>query len=345
MGAGYDVLVKPGGLDGLGEMLKKRGLGGSMTIVSDSNVAPLYAERVLKSVRKAGYEANLITVPAGEHNKTFETVMDMWRGFLEAGLDRKSTVVALGGGVTGDLAGFAASTFMRGIAWVGLPTSLLAMSDSSLGGKTGFDLPYGKNLVGAFHSPRLVLADPHVLQTLPEVEFRSGMAEVVKHGVISDPDLFALCAAGPEAVKKDLANLVRRSMGVKIRVIEEDPFERSLRAALNLGHTVGHAIELVSDFKLRHGEAVAIGMVAVARLAERLGLAKDGLSTQIAEALQALGLPVEIPPDLLQADILKAMQLDKKKAAGVIRFALPVAIGEVRTGVEIEDLSLIFAEA
>ncbi|MFH1524359.1 MAG: 3-dehydroquinate synthase [Chloroflexota bacterium] len=342
MGAGYDVLVKTGGLNGLGEMLQERGLGGPIALVSDSNVAPLYGEQVLKSVREAGFDTNLITIPAGEHNKTFQTVMDMWRGFLEAGLDRKSTVVALGGGVTGDLAGFAASTFMRGIAWVGLPTSLLAMSDSALGGKTGFDLPYGKNLVGAFHSPRLVLADPEVLQTLPEVEFRSGMAEVVKHGVISDPALFALCAAGTEAVKKDLADLVRHSMAVKIRIIEEDPFERGLRAALNLGHTVGHAIELVSDFKLRHGEAVAIGMVVEAQLAERLGLAKGGLSVQIAEALQALGLPVEIPPDLPHADILKAIQVDKKKAAGVVRFALPVAIGEVRTGVEIEDLDQIF---
>ena len=345
MGAGYDVLVKTGGLNSLGEMLKERGLGGPVALVSDSNVAPLYGKQVLKSVKETGYDANLLTIPAGEHNKTFETVMSLWRGFLEAGIDRKSTVVALGGGVTGDLVGFAASTFMRGVAWVGLPTSLLAMSDSSLGGKTGFDLPYGKNLVGAFHSPRLVLADSEVLLTLPEVEFRSGMAEVVKHGVISDPALFTLCAAGTEIVKKDLADLVRRSMAVKIHVIEDDPFERGQRAALNLGHTVGHAIELVSGFRLRHGEAVAIGMVAEARLAERLGLAKNGLSIQIADALQALGLPEEIPSDLSQADILKAMQVDKKKAAGVIRFALPVAIGKVQTGVEVEDLSLIFAEA
>jgi len=342
MGAGYDVLVRAGGLDGLGEMLKERSLGGPVALVSDSNVAPLYGEQVLKSVRKAGYEAHLLTIPAGEHNKTFETVMSMWRGFLEAGLDRKSTVVALGGGVTGDLAGFAASAFMRGIAWVGVPTSLLAMADSSLGGKTGFDLPEGKNIVGAFHSPRLVLADPDVLQTLPEVEFRSGMAEVVKHGIVSDPALFALCAAGYEAVKNDLANLVGRAMAVKIRIIEVDPFERGLRAALNLGHTVGHALELVSGFRLRHGEAVAIGMVAEARLAEHLALTSGGLSERIAEVLQGLTLPVEIPPDLRRGDILKAMWVDKKKASGIVRFALPVTIGEVRTGVEVEDLNQVF---
>jgi len=345
MSAGYDVVVQSGGLDGLGEMLKERSLGRPVALVSDSNVAPLYGEQVLKSVRKAGYEAHLLTIPAGEHNKTFETVVSLWHGFLEAGLDRKSTVVALGGGVTGDLAGFAASAFMRGVAWVGVPTSLLAMADSSLGGKTGFDLPEGKNLVGAFHSPSLVLADPDVLQTLPEVEFRSGMAEVVKYGIISDPALFALCAAGYEAVKNDLTNVVQHAMAVKIRVVETDPFERGLRAALNLGHTVGHALELVSGFRLRHGEAIAIGMVAEARLAKRLGLAGDGLSDQIAETLRGLNLPVEIPPDLPREDVLKAMRVDKKKALGIVRFALPVVIGEVRTGVEVEDLNLVFAES
>jgi 3-dehydroquinate synthase len=345
MGAGYDVVVRAGGLDRLGEMLGERSLGGPVALVSDSNVAPLYGERVLKSVRKAGYETCLLTIPAGEQNKTLETVVSLWRGFLEAGLDRKSTVVALGGGVTGDLAGFAASTFMRGIAWVGIPTSLLAIADSSLGGKTGFDLPEGKNLVGAFHSPRLVLADPDVLPTLPEVEFRSGMAEVVKHGIISDPALFALCAAGYKAVKNNLTNLVQHAMAVKIQVIEVDPFERGVRAALNFGHTVGHALELVSGFRLRHGEAVAIGMVAEARLAERLGLAGDGLSDQIVETLRGLNLPVEIPPDLPREDILKAMRVDKKKALGIVRFALPIAIGEVRTGVEVEDLNLVFAES
>jgi 3-dehydroquinate synthetase len=231
---------------------------------------------------------------------------------------------------------------MRGVAWVGVPTSLLAMADSSLGGKTGFDLPEGKNLVGAFHSPRLVLADPDVLQTLPEVEFRSGMAEVVKHGIISDPALFALCAAGYEAVKNDLANLVRRAMAVKIRVVEADPFERGIRAALNLGHTVGHALEFVSGFRLRHGEAVAIGMVAEARLAEHLALTSGGLSERIAEVLQGLTLPVEIPPDLRRGDILKAMWVDKKKASGIVRFALPVAIGKVEVGVALDDLNMIF---
>ena len=197
----------------------------------------------------------------------------LWKSFLENGLDRKSTVIALGGGVVGDMAGFAASTYMRGINWIAVPTTLLSMVDASLGGKTGFDLPEGKNLIGAFYPPKLVLADPSLLLTLPERELRSGMAEVVKHGIISDPELFALCARGLDWVKNNLEEVVKRAMAVKIKVIEEDPYEKGFRAALNLGHTVGHAVELVSKFNLRHGEAIAIGMVAEAKYSARVGLA------------------------------------------------------------------------
>ena len=338
MGAGYDVIVQEGGLDQLGEMLNARNLGGPVLVVSDTNVAPLYGERVLKSLSAAGYTASQLVIPAGEAHKTMETVEFLWRGCLEAGLDRKSTIVALGGGVVGDLAGFAAATFMRGCNWVAVPTTLLAMVDASLGGKTGFDLPEGKNLVGAFHPPRLVLADPDVLSTLPERELRAGMAEVVKHGVIADPELFNLCAQGWDTVIARLPEVVRRGMAVKVKVIEEDPYEQGVRAALNLGHTIGHAVELVSGFSLLHGEAVAIGMVAEARLAERLTVADRGLSETLEETLLALGLPVEIPENLPRADIIRAMKMDKKKAAGVVRFALPVKIGEVKVGVEVENL-------
>jgi 3-dehydroquinate synthetase len=217
------------------------------------------------------------------------------------------------------------------------------MVDASLGGKTGIDLPEGKNLVGAFHSPRLVLADPETLSTLPEVELRSGLAEVVKHGIIADPALFQLCAAGPEAVKGELGGIVRRAMAVKVAVIQADPYERGPRAALNLGHTVGHAVESVSGYRLRHGEAVAIGMVTEARLAERLGIAAAGLSGRIAAALVCLDLPVEIPPELPRQALVEAMRVDKKKAAGVVRFSLPADIGRVETGVAVEDLSSIFS--
>jgi 3-dehydroquinate synthase len=240
--------------------------------------------------------------------------------------------------VVGDLAGFAASTFMRGCNWVAVPTTLLAMVDASMGGKTGFDLPEGKNLVGAFYPPRLVLADPDVLSTLPERELRAGLAEVVKHGVIADPELYNLCAQGWDAVIERLPEVVRRGMAVKVKVIEEDPYEQNIRAALNFGHTIGHAVELVSKFSLLHGEAVGIGMVAEARLAERLTVAGQGLSDALEKTLSALELPIEIPKDMGRNELISAMKVDKKKAGGVVRFALPVKIGEVKVEVEVENL-------
>jgi 3-dehydroquinate synthase len=267
----------------------------------------------------------------------------LWKSYLENGLDRNSTIVALGGGVIGDLAGFAASTYKRGVQWIAVPTTLLSMVDASLGGKTGFDLPEGKNLIGAFHPPRLVLADPQLLQTLPEVEFRSGMAEVVKHGIISDPELFTSCARGLDWVKANLEEMVKRAMAVKIKVIEEDPYEKGIRAWLNLGHTVGHAVELVSKFKLRHGEAIAIGMIAEAKYAARIGLASVGLVEAIEETLSALGLPIHIPEGLAREEILRAMRVDKKKNSKVIRFALPVEIGKVEL-VEVSDLEAVIGE-
>jgi len=342
MGAAYDALVEPDGLNRLGALLYERALDGPVAIVTESNVGPLYAERAEQALHKAGYQTTTITFPAGEANKTLESIQHIWAGLLQGGLDRKSTVVALGGGVTGDMAGFAAATFMRGVRWVGLPTSLLSMVDASLGGKTGIDLPQGKNLIGAFHPPSLVLADPGLLASLPEAELRSGLAEVVKHGIISDPGLFTLCAAGIDSVKSNLTGIVGRAMAVKAAVIEADPYERGIRASLNLGHTVGHAVELVSEFKLRHGEAIAIGTVVEARLAERLGLATGGLAEEIATALEGLSLPTRIPSDMSHEAIIQAMKVDKKKAAGVVKFALPVKIGQVKVGVAVEALETAF---
>jgi len=339
----YDVIIDDGGLEQLGEMLRRRGIEGPI-VVTDENVARLHAARAADSLQRSGYEHRTLIIPAGESRKTRETVDHLWHGFLEAGLDRKSTVIALGGGVVGDLAGFAASTFMRGIDWVCVPTSLLSMVDASLGGKTGFDLPEGKNLIGSFHAPRLVLADPTMLATLPEMEFRAGLAEVVKHGVVADPELFDLCAYGLGPVKERLPEILRRAIAVKVRIIESDPYERGARVALNLGHTVGHAIEVVSDFRVRHGEAVAMGMVAEAKLAERLTVARAGLSEQIAEALSALGLPVRVPQALPRQELIRAMYADKKKTAGKIRFAMVTEIGHVRTNVEVADLELAFKQ-
>jgi 3-dehydroquinate synthase len=335
----YDVLVQGDGIGQLGSMLSMRGLGNPI-VVTDEHVARFHASRLVVSMRSAGFDAALITIPAGEAHKNLETIRRLWQGFVEHGLDRGSSVIALGGGVIGDLAGFAASTYMRGINWVAVPTTLLAMADAALGGKTGFDLPEGKNLIGSFYPPKLVLADPDALQTLPEAEFTSGMAEVVKHGIIAEPELFDLCGRGLDCVKDELGSVVKRAMAVKIKIIEDDPYEQGFRAALNLGHTIGHAVELVSRFRLRHGEAVAIGMVAEAKLAERLGLASQGLPDRIGRVLAGLGLPTHIPANLPRDEILRTMRVDKKKNARGIRFALPVEVGRVEL-VDVTDLESV----
>src|SRR5687767_3932784 len=330
----YDVIA--GRVEQIGDLLLARGLQ-TPILVTDENVAKLHAEKVIASLNQAGFKPRVVTIAAGEEHKNLDTVSFLWKSFLENSLDRKSTVIALGGGVIGDLAGFAASTYMRGIDWVGVPTTLLSMVDASLGGKTGFDLPEGKNLIGAFHPPRLVLADADLLTTLPNAEFISGLAEVVKHGIISDPELFTLCSRGLDEIKSNLEEMVRRAMAVKIKIIEEDPYEKGIRAALNLGHTVGHAVELVSKFELRHGEAVAIGMVVEARYAEKIGLSNKGLSKEIENVLCDLGLPVDIPKELQREEIIQAMRRDKKKNVNAIRFALPVEIGKVEL-VDVSDL-------
>lgn len=343
MHAGYAVLVSPGGLESLGELLAERGLQGRVAVVSDTHVSAIYGERVCQVLRGSGFSPVLVEIPAGELGKNLETVADLWDRFIEIGLERSSTVVALGGGVTGDLAGFAAATYLRGISWVALPTTLLAMVDASLGGKTGFDLKQGKNLVGAFYSPRLVLADPLTLDTLPAAELRSGMAEVIKSGIIADPVLFELCSQGWETVRDRMREIISRGMAVKVDLIQADPFEKGPRAALNLGHTVGHALELVSGYQLSHGEAVAIGMVVEARLAESLGLARTGLAEVILAVLQCFDLPIRVPPGLDPAAVLAGMRVDKKNVAGELRLALPVEIGQVQVGVKVSgnDLKIL----
>jgi 3-dehydroquinate synthetase len=218
-----------------------------------------------------------------------------------------------------------------------LPTTLLAMSDSCLGGKTGVDLPQGKNLVGAFHPPRLVLADPAVLSTLPDEEIRSGLAEVVKSGIIGDLLLFEICEQGRQAVNNRITEVVSRSMGVKIHVIQQDPYESGLREVLNLGHTLGHAVEKASGYQLKHGEAVAIGIAAETKLSTWLGMADTGLLERVERVLVGLGLPIVIPGSLSHREIQQHMKVDKKRISGKTRFALPVKIGEVTPGVIVEE--------
>lgn len=343
MGPGYDIRIADDALAQLGRALQARDLRGPLALATDETVAALHVPAARSALQAAGYEVTLITIPPGEQHKTLDTVGRLWAGFLGAGLERGSTVVALGGGVVGDLAGFAAATYLRGVAWVAVPTTLLAMVDASLGGKTGADLPQGKNLVGVFHPPALVWADPRTLDSLPEVEIRNGLAEVVKHGLLGDPALFELCRRGWAAARADLSALARRAAAVKVEVIRRDPYEQGERASLNLGHTLGHALERASGYGLRHGEAVAIGMAAAARLSERRGLAEAGLAEAVCETLAGLGLPTAIPAGLDEAEIRAGMGVDKKRSGGALRLVLPLRVGAACWGVALDDPAELMA--
>ena len=316
---------------GLGEEAAALGLGKRAVVVCDSNTDPLYGERVEASLRAAGVETFRTVIAAGESTKTLATVQSIWGAFLRAGLARDDFAVAVGGGVVGDLTGFAAATWMRGIRWVNVSTTLLSMVDASTGGKTGCDLPEAKNLIGAFHSPSLVLADVDTLASLPAREVRCGLAEAIKHAFIADPGLLDILPTGTTGVSPvDLSAFVARALAVKVRCVREDPLEKNIRGKLNLGHTVGHAVEVVSDFKIQHGEAVAIGTVEEARLAVRLGLAPADWPDQVAAPFSRVGLPTALPEGCTFESLVPVMKRDKKKKGGVVRFALPCAPGDVR---------------
>jgi shikimate kinase / 3-dehydroquinate synthase len=311
--------------------------GSRVAVVSNPVVAPLYRAPVEPSLRAAGFEPVFCSVPDGEQHKTLATVAGLYEQFLAGGLDRHDAVLALGGGVTGDIAGLAAATYLRGIRFAQVPTTLLAMVDASVGGKTGVDLPAGKNLIGAFKQPAVVLIDPAVLGTLPPREVRAGIAETIKHGIIDAPDLFTELENGP-AVSLDAFVIssaqLARALEVKTRIVEQDPLEQSRRAVLNLGHTVGHGLERLSAYQLRHGEAVAIGIVAASRLAAAMGLAAPDLIGRIEAGLQSWGLPVRCPPVPFPA-LWDAMAHDKKRRGRSLRWVLPRRIGEATVDHEI----------
>ncbi|MEE8392419.1 MAG: 3-dehydroquinate synthase [Anaerolineae bacterium] len=328
-GGEYPIHIGDGLLAHVGNALRAAGVpeGSRVAVVSNTVVAPLYGERVEESLRAAGVRPFACTIADGEQHKTLATVAALYEQFLAGNLDRSGTVLAVGGGVTGDIAGFAAASFMRGTRFAQVPTTLLAMTDASVGGKTGVDLPQGKNLAGAFKQPVLVLIDPAVLATLPDEEVRSGMAEVIKHGVISAPDLFTELET-PDLQAPISTSQLARSIQVKIQIVEQDPFEEGRRAVLNLGHTVGHGLERLSGFRLRHGEAVGIGMVAATRIAVELDRADRSLVDRIETVLAAYKLPVRCPP--FDADeIWEAMAHDKKRRGRSLRWVLPCAIGKV----------------
>ncbi len=322
----YHICIGEGILAQAGRLLSNRAVAkGQAAIITNADIAAHYADILSESLQKEGYTPVLCLVPEGEARKTLATVHSLYDQFVAAGLDRRSPIIGLGGGVVGDMAGFAAATYLRGAPFVQIPTSLLAMVDASVGGKTGVDLPQGKNLVGAFKQPVVVIIDPEVLAQLPAAEFRSGLAEIVKHGILGAPDLFRqMEGKGPANLTQMIADAVR----VKVDVVIEDPFERGRRATLNLGHTFGHAIEQVSGYRLRHGEAVAVGTVAATRMAVALNRCDAETAGRIESCLDRLGLPTTVSG--LDLDEVYAMMFqDKKRSGKMLRFIIPQTIGDV----------------
>jgi 3-dehydroquinate synthase len=334
----YDIKIGPGLLANLGKECARLKLGGRCAIISDSHVAPRYGNQAQKALVAAGFESVLITVPSGERAKSLAKAQACYDQLARHRLERKSFVVALGGGVVGDLAGFVAATYLRGIDFVQVPTTLLSQVDSSVGGKVGVNLEAGKNLVGAFYQPRLVLCDLETLGSLPPREYRSGLAEVIKYGIIYDAELFQkLERQLPKLLRREasaLAAIVARCCEIKAEVVRQDETESGLRAILNFGHTVGHALEAISHYgRYLHGEAISIGQVAAARLSsEVLGLPKPDIQ-RIAALLQRAGLPTVLKVSQAEKSrLLNAMKLDKKVSAGEIKFVLAKKIGRVEFG-------------
>ena len=328
----YPILV---GQEILPNLRQHLSTAGSLVIVTDDRLSKLNAD-----LMNALNPLQIIEIPAGEQHKNLETIIPIYSQLLDSGLDRSGTVAAIGGGVVGDMAGFLAATYMRGVSLIQCPTTLLAMVDASIGGKTGVDLAQGKNLVGAFKQPAAVVADLSTLKTLPEEEWLSGMAEIIKHGLIANPRLLERV----ESVfwKKDqgssnnqLQTMVVEAIIVKQDIVQRDPFERGIRTHLNLGHTFAHAIETLSQYRIKHGFAVAMGLVASAHLSSKLGHCDPELVSYIENLLLDVGLPTRIPPNLDPEELLQVMKLDKKRAAGMVRYVLIHSAGEVFTASDV----------
>jgi 3-dehydroquinate synthase len=347
----YAVVVERGVLTTVGARLRALGVGSRVALVTSASILRLYGKPVTESLEDAGFTVTVVDVPDGESAKTLAVADGAWNALLAAGLDRTSTVLALGGGAVGDLAGFVAATYMRGLNFVQAPTTVLAQVDASIGGKTAIDHPTAKNLIGAFYQPRLVLIDPSTAATLPERDFRSGLAEIVKHGIVLDADYFAdLERSVAEIGARDGATLERiigGSCRLKAEVIERDPEEKSeLRFALNYGHTVGHALEASTAYgRFTHGEAVSLGIVAEARLATRLGVATAETADRQVRLLEAVGLPVRAS-DLDADAVLAATRRDKKSRDGRVPFVLAPSIGTYRVVYDVgpDDVRTVVAE-
>lgn len=329
--APYEVKIAPGLLAAAGS--EARALFPdcrACALVTDSKVGPLYAETVARSLRENGIEPTVITIPAGELSKSFAEIESISRQMIRAGLGRQAFLIALGGGVIGDLAGFAASIFFRGIPCLQIPTTVVSLVDSSVGGKTGINTPEGKNLIGAFHQPKLVLADPEMLNSLPEREFNEGFAEIIKHAAIRDAAMLPEIAAAATALRDSLSPLIARNVAIKAAIVTEDEFEtKGLRALLNFGHTIGHAIEASAGYgELFHGEAISLGIRAALFLSERHAGLTSAESVEILKLLQLFKLPLTLPASISDDTILEKMGRDKKFDQGAIRFVLLRKLGE-----------------
>jgi 3-dehydroquinate synthase len=330
--ATYPVIVEAGALTRLPALLHELDLRGRLWLIADAAIDAIYAAPLADQLRAAGFTVERYSVPSGEGSKSAARLGDLYTWLIGGGVERRDTVLALGGGVIGDLAGFAAATVLRGIAVVQLPTTLLAMVDSAVGGKTGINHPLGKNLIGAFHQPRLVLADTTTLASLPPRELQAGWAEVIKHGVIRDADLFAALEhdAGMQHDATTFAARIRRAVAVKVAVVNADEREQGERIILNYGHTIGHAVEALAGYGgLLHGECVAIGMHAAARMAVALGICDQALVDRQQALLKAYGLATAMPASLDPDAILKLTLRDKKVQAKRVRWVLPTGIGSV----------------
>jgi len=325
----YPVYVEPGALARLDRLVSEHLPGRRVAMIADDSVHQLYRNGRMGAAPWAG---ETITFPAGEKSKTRESWARITDTLMERGFGRDSGLIALGGGVAGDLAGFVAATYMRGVPYLQVPTTLLAMVDASVGGKTGLDTPQGKNLVGAFHPPAAVLADPQTLATLPHRDYRAGLAEAVKHGLIADREYFEWMEANALEISSrgldPLTRLIRRSVEIKAEVVSRDERESGQRAILNAGHTVAHALERASGYELSHGEAVALGLIVECELAEQLGIASPGLRKRVAILLGRFGLPARLPR-MERSALLGHMAVDKKNRAGQVHFALPRQMGEM----------------
>jgi len=330
----YNIVIGSDTLGRLGKALRELNLGPKQMIVSSETVWPLYGAPVQNSLKASGFDASVALLNDDEESKSVETFLKIFDTLLENEFDRNSGVVALGGGVVGDIAGFAAATFMRGIRFVQVPTTLLAQVDSSIGGKTGVNLPRAKNLMGAFHQPSLVWTDVRTLLTLPEREFRSGMAEIIKYSITADPTLLQLLSENVRSfssISKDsLVEVISRCCSIKARIVAQDEDEKGVRSTLNYGHTIGHALESLTGYtRFTHGEAIAIGMIAAARVSLEIDLTDYAMVQSQENIIRSAGLPTTIPRSLNSAEIVEQLNTDKKRLGGRVRWVLPRKVGEV----------------